>query len=93
MKKAIAFLFLFIGLYFAYKLLGLWSIVFTILIIVCLSVSRVGKQTYKLPAIHEELPIHQQAATEDISYNPATGSPLVGDVDVAGNFFGFNRNK
>jgi len=94
MKKALFSLLLIVSLFYSYKLLGLWSLIFFVVGVSLLASLKIGKRASLICSSGSgtnTLPGRDLFA--DATYNPATGSPMVSDVDVSGNFYGLSKNK
>ncbi len=94
MKKALFSLFLIVSLFYSYKLLGLWSLIFFVVGVSLLASLKIGKRAYLIRSSGSKTnTLSGRDLFADVTFNPATGSPMVSDVDVSGNFYGLNKNK
>ncbi|MBY8155602.1 MULTISPECIES: hypothetical protein [unclassified Proteus (in: enterobacteria)] len=94
MKKALFSLFLIVSLFYSYKLLGLWSLIFFVVGVSLLASLKIGRRAYLISNSGSKTnTLSGRYLFADVTYNPATGSPMVSDVDVSGSFYGLNKNK
>nr|WP_282563900.1 hypothetical protein [Providencia vermicola] len=94
MKKALFSLFLIVSLFYSYKLLGLWSLIFFVVGVSLLASLKIGRRAYLISNSGSKTnTLSGRDLFADVTYNPATGSPMVSDVDVSGSFYGLNKNK
>ncbi|MFU2510663.1 hypothetical protein [Pseudoalteromonas sp. ASV78] len=94
MKTVLFSLFLIVSLFYLYKLLGLWSLIFFVIGVALLASLKIGKRASLISSSgNRTSTLPEQDLFADVTYNPATGSPMVNDVDVSGNFYGLNKNK
>nr|WP_282563494.1 MULTISPECIES: hypothetical protein [Providencia] len=94
MKKALFSLFLIVSLFYSYKLLALWSLIFFVVGVSLLASLKIGKRANLISSSGSKTnTLSGRDLFADVTYNPATGSPMVSDVDVSGSFYGLNKNK
>lgn len=93
MKKALFSLFFIVSLFYSYKLLGLWPLIFCSQVSLLASL-KIGRRAYLISNSGSKTnTLSGRDLFADVTYNPATGSPMVSDVDVSGSFYGLNKNK
>nr|WGQ31242.1 hypothetical protein PZA16_20055 [Klebsiella pneumoniae] len=94
MKKALFSLFLIVSLFYSYKLLGLWSLIFFVVGVSLLASLKIGRRAYLISNSGSKTnTLSGRDLFADVTYNPATGSPMVSDVDVSGSFYGLNKKR